>query len=131
MAQPFEMVEKAVKELIEARYEAAQGKVGGDMSFEAGEGFYVWIGLVPGGSTNETQGEWVLDIDVFGDAYGTAMGHALGVEGALIGSRLHTPTMRLDNCYQNEGPAERPWDDESVYRIGATYTFTARRPSSA
>lgn len=124
---PFPLVERAVKELIEAKYEPAVDKVGGDLSYVPGSGLYVWIGLIPGGSADEIEGEWILDIDVFGDAYGPAMTHALAIEAALVGPRHVTSVMRLDNCYQNQGPAERPWDDDSVFRIGATYVFTARR----
>lgn len=124
-AKPFAMVEMAVKEIVE-RYEPAQGNVGGDLSY-AGKDLYVWIGLVPGGSTTEIDGEWTVDIDVFAPSYGAAMQAALDLEPVLLARRHVTATMRLDGTYQNEGPAERPWDDETVFRIGATYTFTARR----
>lgn len=124
---PFPMIEKAVKELIEEKLEGAEGKVGGDLSYEGEEDFYVWIGLIPGGSADQIEGDWILDIDVFAKRYSEAMNKALALEAALVGPRHVTSTMRLDNCYQNEGPAERPWDDESVFRIGATYAFTARR----
>lgn len=127
---PFPMVESAVRELIETEYPAAAGRVGGDLRHEAGDGLYVWIGLVSGGSANQIEGDWVLDIDVFDDHYGLAMTHALALGALLIGPRHVTSVMRLDNCYQNVGPAERPWDEEGVFRIGATYVFTARRPTS-
>lgn len=131
MTQPFEMVEMAVKELVEREYEPARGKTGGDLSYDAGDGLYVWLGLIPGGSTNEIEGLWVLDIDTFGDSYASAMRASLDLEAVLVGPRKTTSVMRLDNCYQNEGPAERPWDDDAVFRVGATYSFTARRPTSA
>lgn len=131
MTTAFPLIEQAVKELIETKYPAADGKVGGDLSYDQGEGLYVWLGLVPGGSTDQIEGLWVLDIDCFGDDYSTVMTHALALEAALIGPRHVTSVLRLDNCYQNQAPAERPWDDDRVYRIGAIYTFTARRPSSA
>ena len=123
---PFPMVEKAVKELIETGYEPAAGNVGGDLSYD-GTGLYVWIGLVPGGVTDEIEGEWILDVDCFGRTYAEAMSHALNLEPVLIGRRKVTSVMRLDSCTQNEGPSERPWDDETSYRVGATYVFTARR----
>lgn len=124
---PFGMIELAVKELIETKYEPAQGKVGGDLAYEAGQDLYVWIGLVPGGSTTQIDGQWTVDIDCFGPDYASAMRAALDLEAVLVGPRHVTSVMRLDNCYQNMGPSERPWDDESVFRIGATYVFTARR----
>lgn len=120
------MVERAVKELIETGYEPAAGKVGGDLSY-TGSGLYVWIGLVPGGSTDEIEGEWILDVDCFGQTYAQAMDAALDLEPVLIGRRKVTSVLRLDSVTQNEGPSERPWDDETSYRVGATYVFTARR----
>lgn len=129
-ASPFPMIESAVRELIETEYPGMAGRIGGDLRYEAGSGPYVWIGLIPGGSANQIEGDWVLDIDVFADHYGSAMGFALDLEAALVGPRHVTSVMMIDNCYQNTGPAERPWDDERVFRVGATYVFTARRPTS-
>lgn len=126
MSDPFPMVEKAVKEIIE-RYEPADGKVGRDPNFDSDVDIYVMLDLVPGGSTTQLNGEWVLDIDVFSTTYNVAMGHALALEALLVRPRHVTTVIRLDNCYENLGPAERPWDDDGVYRVGATYVFTARR----
>jgi hypothetical protein len=131
MTEPFQMVEKAIRELIETRYPVAEGKVGGDLDFTSGQGaFYVFIGLVDG-STDQIEGEWIVDIDVLADRYSQAMQTSLALEAILVGPRHVTPTMRIDNCYQNQAPHELPWDDESSYRVGGTYVFTARRPSSA
>lgn len=127
MTKPFALVERALKELIEAKYEPARGKVGGDPSYVTGQDLFVWVALVPGGATDQVYGDWTVDIDVLAPTYGGAMTAALDLEAALVGPRHVTSVMRLDNCYQNEGPAPRPWDDETVYRIGATYVFTARR----
>ena len=127
MIKPFPIVQKALKELIEAKYEPAEGKVGGDLSYERSQDLYVWIGLVSG-STDELEGEWAVDIDVFGTDWNATMGHALALEALLLARRHVTSVMRLDNTRQNESPVDRPWDDDSVYRIGATYVFTARRP---
>lgn len=124
---PFPMIEIAVRKLIEAKMPEAVGKVGGDLSYDGVADFYVWIGLVPGGGATETDGEWIVDIDVFATDYSDAMDRALALEALLIGSRHVTSTMRIDNCYQNQAPAERFWEDESIFRIGATYVFTARR----
>lgn len=123
---PFPMVEMAVKELIET-YEPAEGKTGGDLSYD-GVGLYFWLALVPGGSTDRLEGTWNVDIDVFAPTYGEAMQAALDLEAVLIGPRKVTSVLRLDNVYQNVGPAERPWGDENAFRVGATYIFTARRP---
>jgi hypothetical protein len=127
MTDAFPMVEKAVKELIEEKLTGASGKVGGDLSYDGTLDFYVWIGLIPGGGTDQIDGTWNIDIDIFAPKYATAMTKSLALEALLVSPRHRTDTMLLDNCYQNGVPAERPWDDESVFRIGTTYTFTARR----
>lgn len=126
MTSPFPMVERAVKELIESVYTPAADSVGGDLSYD-GAGLYVWLGLVPGGQTTQIEGLWVVDIDCFDQSYGAAMDHALALEALLVDRNHATSTMRLDRCTQNAAPTERPWDDETVFRVGATYTFTARR----
>lgn len=123
---PFPLVEKGIKEIIEKWYPASAGKVGGDPSYDAGDGFYVWIALV-GGSTDEVYGEWTFDVDVFADTYGAAMTHALAVEAAMLERRHVTATMRFDSTSQVEAPVTRPWDDEKVFRVGATYTISGRR----
>lgn len=127
MTQPFPLIEAALRELIETKMPDAVGKVGGDLSYESTQDFYIWIGLIPGGSTNRTSGTWYVDIDVFGTNYSATMARALALEAHLVGPLHRTSVMRIDNCTQSQGPAERPWDDESVYRIGAVYTLTARR----
>jgi hypothetical protein len=128
--QPFGLIEMAVKELVEAKYAPAEGKVGGDLSYTVDQDLYVWIGLIPGGgSSDEIEGTWAVDIDVFGNAYATAMGHALALEAILLTPGGHvTDTMRVDSVTQNSGPSEGPWDDDAAWRISATYVFTARRP---
>lgn len=126
---PFARIESAVKELVVALMPEADGLVGGDLSYDAeSQEFYIWLGLVPGGRTTEVDGEWILDIDVFDTHYAQAMDRALALEPLLIKRGGHrTSRMRIDSVTQNEAPVERPWDDESAYRIGATYVFTARR----
>ena len=124
---PFGMVEKAVKEVVESGYAVANGKVGGDPSYVAGQDIYVWISLVPGGTNDEVEGDWVVDIDVFAPSYGEAMTHALALEPVLLRRSHRTTEMRLDRTFQNQSPAERPWDADGVARVGATYVFTARR----
>jgi len=128
--RPFGMVERAVKQAIVAKMPDAAGKIGGDLSFDAAEDdFYIFIALVPGRGNGSVFGEWAVDVDVFDQNYTQAMRRALEIEALLITPGGHrTPEMRLDFGTQNAYPAERPWDDESSARIGATYVFTARRP---
>lgn len=128
MTAPFPMVEKALKELLAVILEIPTTSVGGDLSFDASvDDFYVWLGLV-GGSTTAVDGYWTVDIDVFDQHYSQAMDRALAIEAMLLKRGGHrTSLMRLDNVEQNEIPMERPWEDDNAYRIGATYTFVARR----
>ena len=127
--QPFGLIEMAVKELIEAKYEPAAGKVGGDLAYD-GVDLFVWIGLIPGGgSADQIDGTWAVDIDCFGPSYGEAMTHALALEAMLLAPGGHvTPTMRVDSVLENSSPAEVPWEDDGAFRISATYVFSARRP---
>jgi hypothetical protein len=121
---PFGMIEKAVKSVIETNF--PDDEVGGELSY-AGGAPYVYIAKVPGGSTDQTSGEWTVDVDVFAESYGAAMRLSLDIEALLVRGRHVTPYMRIDNTYQDETPSERPWNDEAVFRVGGTYTFTARR----
>lgn len=129
MSTPFPMIEKAVKELIVALMaDVEDTNVGGDLSYDATtDDFYIWLGLV-GGAGDDLGGEWIVDIDVFDTHYAQAMQRCLDLEALLLKRGGHrTSLMRFDRVYQNETPLERPWDDESAFRVGATYVFTARR----
>lgn len=133
--QPFVPVDLALKEVIEAIYAPASGKTGGDLAYVPGEEIYVLVAVVPGsGTTDETSGEWAVDIEVFGNRYTTqdkkgAMDHALALEALLLPGRHRAPVagLRIDNVYQNSAPGDLPWDDESTFHVGATYVVTARR----
>lgn len=127
MVTPFLSIEQAVKDLIVQKYPAAANKIGGDYRFKPGDDFYVWLSMVPGGSTDRINGTWTLDVDTFGATYAGTMTRALAIEAAILGPLRPTTTMIIDNVYQNTAPSERPWEDDSVFRIGATYVFTARR----
>lgn len=128
MTTAFPMIEKAVKQLVLELMPDSNGKVGGDLSYSPSQGFYIWIGQVPGaGRTDRVDGSWAVDISVFANSYAAAMQRALSLEALLIGPLRSTQSMRFDNVFQNTSPHELPWDDESVYRVSATYVFTARR----
>ena len=127
--KPFGMIELAVVELVQALDPAVTDSlIGGDLSYDSTDDFYVWVGIVSG-STDETDGEWIVDIDVFDSTYGQAMQRCLDLEPLLLRTRGFAGSkMRIDRVRQNESPTERPWDDDdSAYRVGATYVFTARR----
>ena len=128
--KPFPMIEKAIKEVLVQHYEPADdANTGGDLDVDKiNAGTYFWIGLIPGaGSTDETSGQWMADLDVFGSNYAEASGHALALEALLLAGRFTTSEMIIDNVYQNSSPAEGPWDNDAVFRISASYVFTARR----
>lgn len=128
MTQPFKMIEKALRELIDSKMEdVTTAQIGGDLSYTTEDEFYIFLGLI-GGSTTVIDGEWSVDIDVFDNDYTQAMERALDLEAILLKRGGHrTSLMLIDNVYQNESPTSRPWDDENAFRVGATYTFTARR----
>lgn len=122
------MVEKAVKQVVDTYQPSGKSvRSGGDLDYQATDDIYTYIGLVAGGSSDRVSGSWSIDVDCFAKSYGAAMRAALDIEAILLEPGHRTEEMLLDNCYQDEGPAERPWDEEKVYRVGATYTFTARR----
>lgn len=126
MTQPFPLVERALRELLQSKVTAAD-KVGSNLGYDVSDGVYVYLALVPGGRTDRTSGEWIVDIDVFAPSYGKSMEISLAIEALLVGRAHRTELMILDSTTQNEAPAERPWDDERAHRTGATYVFTARR----
>lgn len=127
MTVAFGLIEVAVKQILERDLVGAAGKIGGDLSYDGSSDFYVWLGLVPGGSSDQIAGDFVMDIDVFAGDYRSAMSKALAIEALLVGRHHRSDEMRIDRCLENIGPAERPWDDDNVFRVGATYVFTARR----
>lgn len=131
----FTPVDLALKEVIERIYAPATGHTGGDLSYVAGSEIYVLVSTVPGsGRTTQTEGEWAVDIEVFGNRYTTtdkkgAMDHALALEALLLPGRHRASGLFIDSVYSNNAPSDLPWDDESTFRIGATYAVTARRTS--
>lgn len=127
MTTPFPMIEKVIKDLITAKMPEAASLIGGDLSYDATDDFYIWLGLVSG-STDDLAGEWIIDIDVFDSHYSQAMERALALEAILVKRGGHrTTNLIIDRVFQNEVPVSRPWDDENAFRVGATYTFVARR----
>lgn len=126
MTEAFGMIEVALKEILEEGA-GATGKVGGDLSYDGSTDFYIYVAQVPGGQADQIYGSWTVDIDVFATSYVTAMRKALGIEALLVGRRHISTEMRIDHCTENVAPAERPWEDDGVFRVGATYYFTARR----
>lgn len=129
MTTPFKPIDRTIKALITAKLSGATGKVGADLSYTASQDFYVWIGLIPGASSSDrTSGYWTADIDVFGTDYLETMQRALDLEAILLNARgFRHDGQQIDVVFQSSAPGEIPWDDDKVYRISATYTFSARR----
>ena len=106
--------------------------LGGDFAFDpATMAFYIQIARVPGGRSTRLQGDTLVDIDVFAQDYGTADSVSFAIEALLLGYphvvEVDGRKVVLDNVYQNAAPAELPWEDDSTFRIGSTYSITVRR----
>lgn len=130
MAEPFPMIETSLKEFIETKYPPAEGKVGGDPSYAVGDDFFVWISMVPGsGRTDEIEGSWAIDIEVFAPTYGAAMTISLALEAHLLVARRFKADngLIIDSIEQNTAPGESPWEDNGTFLVGGTYVVSARR----
>lgn len=124
MIQAFKPIEKTVKALIEAAIPGVT--VRGDLGVQPGD---VFVSQIPGsGSSDEVSGSWAVDIDFFGTSWAETMQRALDLEAYLVGARgfIHDG-QRIDRVYVNASPADRPWDEDRVFRIGGTYFIRARR----
>lgn len=92
--------------------------------------FFVQVQKVPGRAT-ALEATLVVDIDVFARDPDEAESRSLDIEGVLLGYphvvRVDGRTVVIDSVTQNTGPAELPWKDDSVTRMGATYAIHIRR----
>lgn len=136
----FGSIEEAIKALLLASYEPlvalgddAGDHIGGDLSFEPGDGWYIRIDKTAG-RTDRFGGDFVVDIEVFGDSsigYLATESHALDIEALLLGYphvvEVEDRKVVFDEVSQNALPDELPWEDDTVTRMGATYVITARR----
>lgn len=133
MVAPRFSIPRALLALFDRDLAAVVGhpeRVGG-IPPEDPDPLYVEISRVPGGRWDEVQGYDVVDIDVYSRDFSQADSTAYAVEALLLTGphsvELDGGVVVLDRAKQNIGPSERPWDDTSVYRVGATYVITARR----
>lgn len=132
--KPFPSVPRAIRNLIlelpvDGGVPTAQ--VGGDFRFDAAKmPWYVRIDRV-GGQAGQIQGTQVVDIEVFSRDYLVADSLAFALDALVLGYphvvEVDGRKVVLDEVYQNSGPADLPWGDDSVFRIGATYSITVRR----
>lgn len=122
---PFGSVEMALTEILKEGLGLTDAEIGGDLRYP-GTGRYYYLELI-GGQTDRLYGTWSVDIDIFARTYAQAMGAALDLEAFLVGRQHRSAGMLIDQCSQNEAPSQRPWRENKVARVGATYVFTARR----
>ena len=69
--QPFPPVIRTTKNMLEALYTEAANHVTGELDFVSGDGWKIYIGLV-GGSADQIEGTWTVDIDSKGRPLMTA-----------------------------------------------------------
>jgi hypothetical protein len=139
--KPFSSMERAVLTLIEregltlldgTHLPVPEAQVGGDFGYDPDVmPWYIRIDKVPGGSADRFQGDFVIDLEVFGQDYFLTESVAFAL-GALVLGYPHVVEVDdrkvvFDDVTENVGPADLPWEDDSTYRIGATYVITARR----
>jgi len=138
--KPFSSVERALQALIltqglvvdDVVTPVPAERVGGDFRFDpATMPWYIRIDKVPGGSSDRLQGDFVIDLEVFGQDYALVESVAFALEALVLGYphvvEVDDRKVVFDDVTENAGPADFPWDDDSTYRLGATYVITARR----
>lgn len=139
--RPFGSMERAVMSLIKTRglvdidgneIEVPDEQVGGDFGYDPDAmPWYIRIDRVPGGSSDRLQGDFVIDLEVFGSDYLLTESVAYALEALVLGYphvvEVEGRKVVFDDVTQNVGPADLPWEDDSTHRLGATYVITARR----
>lgn len=132
---PFKSVELALKELLVRDYAPLTGldaRVGGEFPATV-DGWYIRIDRIPGGRTDSFEGSFVVDLEVFAPDYLNANQIAHDLEALILAHGYHVVISEgkrwvFDRVFQNTGVADLPWaGDDDIFRLGATYAFTARR----
>lgn len=126
---------RVFRELLLANAEHIPGlaaaRVGGDFAYNRKSmPFYVRIESLPGSSW-QLGADLVIDVEVFAQRYLEAEDRSFDIERIALGYphvvRVDGRTVVLDKVTLNTGPAELPWSDEGVTRMGATYVISIRR----
>ena len=138
--KPFGSVDRALLALLTTQplqigaaepATAPEAQVGGDFAYDPSMPWYIRIDKVPGGRSDWYQGDFVVDIEVFAADYLLAESVAFAIEALLLGYphvvEVDGRKVVFDEVSQNASPAELPWEDDSVSRLGSTYVITARR----
>lgn len=139
--KPFRPIELAVLALIRREgltletgqhVEVPELQVGGDFGYDPDQmPWFIRIDLVPGGASDRFQGDFIVDLEVFGADYLLTGSVAFALEALVLGYphvvEVGDRKVVFDDVTQNVGVADLPWEDDSTYRLGATYVITARR----
>lgn len=134
---PWPSIERALLQVIltydgmpEDANEALE-RVGGDLAYDGVMPWYVRIDEVPGGASNQIEGIFVVDVEVFAPEYTIAESVSNDLEALLLRYphvvEVDDRKVVFDRVTQNSRPNDFPWEDETVTRLGATYVITARR----
>jgi hypothetical protein len=132
---PYANIELVVRNLLRSALYLQEGefnRIGRDAIGDLGtRPWYVRVMKVAGSSGDRLEGDFMLDVETFAKDYNLADSLARGIEAVLLGYPhvvgVDTARVVIDSVYQNTGPHEVPWEDPTVNRILATYTFTVRR----
>lgn len=104
--------------------------VEGDFLYEASMPFFIRLDKVSS-SADRFEGDFIVDVEVFGVNYLETESRSLDIESLLLGYphvvEVGSQKWVFDSVFQNTGPDELPWEDDEVSRLGATYVITARR----
>lgn len=133
--KPFSRIERSLLLLLVQKYPGLEGSdawVGGDFAYDAATmPWYIRIDKVPGGATDRLEGDFIIDLEVFSNDYDQAESVAFDLEALALGYphvvEVDGRRVVFDSVVQNVGVADLPWEDDSTYRLGATYVITARR----
>ena len=137
--RPFASIDRALLALLVAQplqiddttTAVPEAQVGGDFAYQPTMPWYIRIDKVPGGSSDRFGGQFIVDIEVFAADYLLAESVAFAIEALLLGYphvvEVDGRKVVIDDVSQNASPAELPWEDDSVSRLGSTYVLTARR----
>ena len=131
----FTSAERALMALVlslETDEPVDPARVGGDFAFDPETmPWYIRIDRIPGGRAGQIQGSQIVEVEVFSQDYLVADSLAFAIDALALGYphvvEVDGRKVVLDRVFQNMGPADLHWEDDSVFRIGATYSITMRR----
>jgi hypothetical protein len=136
MSEDYPDVESALLDWLEATYENLAPAVAGRrvdtvtppnlQDLLASDGLFFRVGLVTGRDDGVTDFS-VVDIETFANSRDAAYAGARDVRSRLTEGPHRVGTVVLDRARTEEKPHRLPWEDENIWRFGATYRISARR----